>query len=141
MTKLALFLAGLLVCANTFASTCVLEFDNGAVLVDVELAVTPEAMKNGLSNRDGAGRGMLFSWPESDYRAVWMKDTRIPLSVAYIDAHGVVRQIVDLEPMTTTFHWSTLPVTDVLELASGQFEQHGITTNTVLVHRQCRGDL
>ncbi len=122
----------------TQAETCLLEFDNGVVLYDIELAVTPETMASGLSNRKTAGQGMLFSWLEADYRAVWMKGTSLPLSAAFIGIEGSVQSIIDLEPLSEELRWSVFPMTDVLELEQGQFEEYGIDTETVLMRRNCK---
>lgn len=137
--KLLGILVGMLLSGFVQAKTCQLEFDNGAVLEGVELVTTSDAMVTGLSNRESAGQGMLFSWPDADYRVVWMKDTRIPLSVAYIGPDGAVQSILKLDPMSTEYRWSVKPATDVLELARGQFEKHGINTDTVLKRRTCKG--
>lgn len=122
---------------NVSAETCTLEFSQGAILEDVELASTPEAMTAGLSGRESAGTGMLFSWPDSDYRPVWMKATSIELSAAFIGRDGSVQSIIDLEPWSEEIRWSVLPATDMLELARGQFQQYGIDTDSVLIRRDC----
>ncbi len=123
----------------TLADTCLLEFDNGVVLHNIELVATPETMSAGLSNREAAGQGMLFSWPAAEYRAVWMKGTRFPLSAAFVGAEGSVQSIIDLQPLSEEFRWSVFPATDVLELEQGQFEEFGIDTDTVLMRRNCKG--
>lgn len=119
-----------------FTTACVLAFSSGTVLRDVALATTPEQQQAGLSNRDSAGQGMLFSWLESKQRVVWMHNTRIPLSVAFIDG-DTITSIIDMEPMTDDYHYSTGTATDALELAQGEFQQHGIDVGSTLTRRDC----
>jgi hypothetical protein len=55
-----------------------------------------------------------------------MKDTRIPLSIAFIDSRLVVRDVLDMKPMTLDAHPSSVPVRYALEVNQGWFAKHGI---------------
>ena len=74
--------------------------DRGAVSVKVEVADTPETRQRGLMGRTSLDddAGMLFVWPEDASSSFHMKDTLIPLSIAFIAADGTVLRILDMEP-------------------------------------------
>jgi uncharacterized membrane protein (UPF0127 family) len=72
-------------------------------------------------------RGMLFVYPQAGYRSFWMRNTKIPLSLAYISADGRIAQILDMEPMTRVSHPSKATIRLVLEVNQGWFKRHGIT--------------
>lgn len=72
----------------------------GKQTVTAELAATAESMMRGLMFRTelGANDGMLFVYPQPQKVSFWMKNTSLPLSIAYIDATGTIVEIHDLEP-------------------------------------------
>lgn len=94
----------------------------------VEIARTAEERRIGLMNRESIPEdgGMLFVFPESDYRAFWMKDTSIPLSVAFISSDGIIREIHDLEPFSLEHVHSRMPAKYALEVRRGAFDRLGI---------------
>ena len=100
---------------------------NGATL-RVEIVSTPETRARGLSNRDalGADKGMLFVFEETRPVSFWMKDTRIPLSIAFLDESGRVLAIEDMAPLDETLHPSPAPVRYAIEANKGWFERNGI---------------
>jgi uncharacterized membrane protein (UPF0127 family) len=71
-------------------------------------------------------RGMLFVYPGTRRRSFWMRNTYIPLSLAYVRSDGVIDQLVDMEPLTTESHPSKTAVKFVLEVNQGWFERHGV---------------
>ena len=93
----------------------------------VEVARTPEERRRGLMGRDSLGRfeGMLFVFQRDQQLSFWMKDTSIPLSIAYISADGTIRSIHDLEPHSRRSVSSTRAVRYALELPRGAFERSG----------------
>ena len=95
----------------------------------VELAFSPDARSCGLSNRFtlGENTGMLFLFPDARPRTFWMKNTHVPLSIAFIDDTGHIVQIHRMEPDQTdiTYH-SFQPVRYALEVNQGWFMFHGI---------------
>lgn len=99
----------------------------GAELV-VEVAATEEARRQGLMNREelDVNRGMLFIFPDTDYRSFWMKDTSIPLSLAYIREDGIITGIYELEPFSLESVDSAAPVKYALEVNRGTFRRLGV---------------
>lgn len=73
-----------------------------------------------------ADHGMLFVYPDVRERSFWMKNTLIPLSIAYIDERGRIASILDMEPHDETPRPSGAPVRFGLEMAQGWFRAHGI---------------
>ncbi|MFP4560676.1 MAG: DUF192 domain-containing protein [Thiohalorhabdus sp.] len=97
--------------------------------LEVEIAATPGDRKQGLMgrNRLGADRGMLFVWPEADHRAFWMKNTPLPLSIAFLDEKGRVLNIEQMAPLREDVHYrSRRPAQLALEVNQGWFEERGI---------------
>lgn len=128
---LALLLALLSAChPSRAAGTVEVVSSSGKVLpVAVELATTPDARQLGLMYRDrlDAGNGMLFIFPQSAPQAFWMKNTKIPLDILFIDDTG---RIVRLHARTTPFSEDSLPsdapVRFVLEVPGGWCADNGI---------------
>lgn len=101
---------------------------NGHALF-VEIAATPSARTCGLSQRESLpqGNGMLFIFPTSRYATFWMKDTRIPLSIAFLDDAGRIVSIQKMIPMNMEKRYrSDQPVRYALEVNQGWFNQYGI---------------
>jgi uncharacterized membrane protein (UPF0127 family) len=95
----------------------------------VELATTPKARACGLSNRVKLpeNRGMLFIYAAPGPRTFWMKDTHIPLSIAFLDDSGLISSIQHMTPMQTDERYRSLqPVRYALEVNQGWFAEHGI---------------
>lgn len=95
----------------------------------VELAATAQARACGLSHRSALGdnRGMLFVYPDSGRRTFWMKDTLIPLSIAFLDEDGVIINIEIMSPdQTDERYGSRKPAVYALEVNQGWFREHGI---------------
>lgn len=108
---------------------CRVDFPNGSTL-GLPLAATAEARTLGLSARDDIGSGMLFAWPEEGIRELWMKDTRVALSAAFIDARGVVRRVVDMQPYSLQRHGSKEPVRYIVEVGKGGFDALGVVVGS-----------
>ena len=96
--------------------------------VYVEIANSHASRSFGLMQRKSLPQdeGMIFVYPEADFRSFWMKDTLIPLSLAYIDRNGRIFQLVDMEPLDESSHPSTEPAQFALEVNQGWFEKNGI---------------
>ena len=102
---------------------------NGLVrLVHVEVADTPDEWERGLMGRQSLApdSGMLFVFPGPETVAFWMKDTPLPLSIAFIDEQGQVLDVQDMAPETTTPHSSPAPYRFALEVSQGYFAPFGI---------------
>jgi len=74
--------------------------DSGSDVLPVFLAGTPGRRSRGLTGVSSLGEvaGMVFKWPETSVGSFWMKDTLIPLEIAFIDAEGVVFAVFEMEP-------------------------------------------
>ena len=95
----------------------------GTHALKVEVVRTDEQRSRGLMFREKLGRddGMLFVFDEPAYHSMWMKNTLIPLSVAFVDAHGVILNILDMEPQTLDSHMSAGPSIYAIETNKGWF--------------------
>lgn len=95
----------------------------GQETVRAELAVTEEQRAKGLMFRKRLGKnsGMLFDFGAPARVCMWMKNTLIPLSVAFIDQDGVIVNIAEMAPMTTDSHCSAGWVVYALEMNQGWF--------------------
>jgi uncharacterized membrane protein (UPF0127 family) len=100
----------------------------GIHLITAEVANTFETRALGLMYRRslGANEGMLFVFPDVSVHCMWMKNTFLPLSVAFIDAEGTIVSIHDMQPLTETSHCAARPARFALEMNQGWFAQKGI---------------
>lgn len=96
--------------------------------VRAELAHTEDSRRQGLMHRDrlGENNGMIFVYPAPEITAMWMKNTLIPLSVAFIDAKGRILNIEDMTPLSEDAHGSRGPAAYSLEVNRGWFARRGI---------------
>ena len=94
----------------------------------VEVVTTPEQMAKGLMFREklGANDGMLFVFDEPGYHAMWMKNTPLPLSVAFVDGAGAILNILDMEPHTLDQHAAAGPAVYAIETNKGWFAKRRI---------------
>lgn len=81
-------------------ATAVIDTGAGSVDVGVEIADTPSERRVGLMHRESLpdDAGMVFLFPEPSSGGFWMKDTLIPLSIAFFDGEGRILRILDMEP-------------------------------------------
>ena len=93
-----------------------------------EVVVTPEQRAVGLMNRFSLkpDHGMLFVFERPEMQFFWMKNTYIPLSIAFIAADGRIVNIEDMRPQTVESHYSKAPVLYALEMRKGWFAERGI---------------
>lgn len=102
----------------------------GMHLIQAEVAATEAQREQGLMYRDKmpANAGMLFVFGAPATQCMWMKNTPLPLSVAFIDAAGKIVNIEDMQPHTLDSHCSskTVPVRYALEMNLGWFKQRNI---------------
>ena len=122
--------------ASFAQGTIVIEADEGVCYrFDVWLAETAEQHRRGLMFVRELPRfaGMLFVYPDSAVRSIWMKNTYIPLDVLFIRADGTVSSIYrNAEPRSLTSMPSTEPIRYVLELNGGVTEELGIGPGSIL---------
>lgn len=100
----------------------------GDTSLRVEVAADEGSRAQGLMYRDSLpeGRGMLFVYPSARVRSFWMKNTRIPLSIAFADSDGTIVRIADMAPLDTSTTSSLTPARYALEVNQGWFERHGV---------------
>ncbi len=93
-----------------------------------EVASTEPQRSKGLMHRRmlPENRGMLFVFPRIEQHSMWMMNTYIPLSVAFLDADGVIINIADMTPHTQDAHPATRPARYALEANRGWFAKRGI---------------
>ena len=102
--------------------------------INAELASTPQQREIGLMFRTAmpANDGMLFAFEQPAQQCFWMRNTLIPLSVAFIGDDGSVVNIDDMKPQTLDSHCSAKPVRFVLEMNEGWFAKRGIKAGSRL---------
>lgn len=109
----------------------------GTAGFSVEVADTPEARAQGLMNRDSLPRsaGMLFVYDAPQRATFWMKNTRIPLDMIFLDSKGQVLGVhANARPMDTTIIDGGLGVLAVLEINGGLAARLGIAPGDMLRH-------
>jgi uncharacterized protein len=94
----------------------------------VELARSAQERQTGLMNREkmDRDRGMLFIFPGEAPRSFWMKNTLIPLSIAFLDRDGNILNIEDMEPLDLSPVPSDGPAMYALEVNQGLFHEWGV---------------
>ncbi len=112
--------------AQTLLPTATLNI--GEHRITAEVAATPEQRSVGLMNRFSLKpeHGMLFVFERAEPQGFWMKNTFIPLSIAFIAADGRIVNIEDMRPQSEATHWSKGPVLYALEMRKGWFAERGI---------------
>ncbi|MCX8058956.1 MAG: DUF192 domain-containing protein [Spirochaetes bacterium] len=102
--------------------------------ISIEIALTPEERQKGLSGRDNLPEynGMLFVFENDQVVSFWMKDTKIPLSIAFITKDGVIVGIYDMEPFSLNTVSSIYPVRYALEVNKGLFNKLGISAGDTI---------
>ena len=102
--------------------------------IEAEVAQSPDERSIGLMFRKemGANQGMLFTFEQPAQQCFWMKNTLLPLSIAFITDDGSIVNIEHMKPQTLESHCSTKPVRFVLEMNEGWFDKRGIKPGTKL---------
>ena len=119
------------------ASIVIIEAETGDHRFDVELADDNEERRMGLMYRESLApdAGMLFDFETTQPVSMWMKNTLIPLDMAFIDENGVIQRIA---PMTTPRSLQSVasgaPVMAVLEVNGGTFERLGVKRGDIVRH-------
>ena len=100
----------------------------GMHVIQAEVAASPQERAIGLMHRKSmpANNGMLFVFEEANPQCFWMKNTLLPLSIAFIDDAGQVVNIADMKPLDENSHCSAKPVRFALEMNQGWFAKRGI---------------
>ena len=100
----------------------------GMHVIKAELAITPEQQQVGMMFRSsmGTNEAMLFVEETPGVRCFWMRNTLIPLSIAFIAEDGTVVNIADMKPRSDESHCSARPVRFALEMNVGWFAKRGV---------------
>lgn len=106
----------------------VIELAAGIHVIRAELANTEATRRTGLMYRESLpnNHGMLFIFDAPEMQCFWMRNTPLPLSIAFIADDGAIVNIDDMAPQTDDTHCSAKPVRYALEMAQGWFEKRGI---------------
>ncbi len=107
----------------------------GSAMFTVEVAQTDAQRERGLMHRRtlGSREGMLFVFEADQRLAFWMKDTRMPLSIAFLSSEGRILQIEDMEPLSQKAIRSRLSARYALELPRGAFAEVGAAEGDTVV--------
>jgi uncharacterized membrane protein (UPF0127 family) len=113
----------------------------GGAKVTLEVVEDPDTRAQGLMFRDSLApnSGMLFVFPHDDIYPFWMKNTRIPLSIAFITSSGEIVGISRMQPFdTVTMHMPSWPFRYAIEMDSGWFRAHGVKEgDTIIIPELC----
>ncbi|MBI1905872.1 MAG: DUF192 domain-containing protein [Rhodocyclales bacterium] len=114
--------------ASAQAQLPLTELAVGMHRIEAELAHTPQARQTGLMNRKSMPeqRGMVFVFTSEARHCMWMKNTLMPLSVAFIDAQGRILNIEQMQPQTENSHCAAADARYALEMNLGWFAARGI---------------
>ena len=134
----AVALGGL--CGGAFAQTSAqprldtITLSAGMQNIRAEVARTPQQMMVGMMFRSemGTHEGMLFAYDYPSIQCFWMKNTLLPLSIAFIADDGSIVNIADMAPRSEQSHCSQRPVRLVLEMNQGWFAKRGVKTGSRL---------
>lgn len=106
----------------------VVQLNAGMHLIRAEVAADFATRARGLMHRASMppNAGMLFVFDDATQHCMWMKNTLIALSVAFIDDRGAIINIADMEPQTEDSHCASRPARYALEMNRGWFAARGI---------------
>ena len=106
----------------------------------MEIADNYSKRKKGLMYRDNIKKdfGMLFIWDKEEIQCMWMKNTSIPLSIAFIKEEGIISDIYNLYPFSTLSVCSTDKVKYALEVNRGWFKENEITRGDTVISSQIK---
>ena len=123
-----------LAAAPALAQPPVAQLNAGMHLIRAEVVSDPGTRAQGLMYRKSMAQnaGMLFIFDEAAVHCMWMKNTLIPLSVAFIDEQGAIVNIADMQPHSEQSHCAARPTRYALEMNLGWFAQRGIKAGTTL---------
>ena len=129
--------AGLAACASNKLETAVLSItraDSAPVEITVEIARTEEERAQGLMYRKELpdGKGMIFIFDRDQQLSFWMKNTVIPLSIAFIASDGRIIEIRDMRPLDLNSVKSSRLVRYALETPQGWFVRAGVQPGDVI---------
>ena len=109
--------------------------DGREFTISAEIAEKTEDRNHGFMERKNIpdGTGMLFVFERDQILSFWMKNTPHPLSIAYIDSKGKIRNIYDMTPYSLSSIVSTVSVRYALEVPQGWYKKNGITEGDAVI--------
>ena len=131
---LALVACGLAAAQDRPQKLPALRLHAGIHNIDAEVARTPEQRAVGLMNRPALepNAGMLFVFEQPATQCFWMKNTLLPLSIAFVSDDGTIVGTADMQPRSLESHCSSQPVRYALEMNQGWFEKRGLKAGSRL---------
>lgn len=128
MHKLILLVSALFAAGNGFAQMFRMELTVGFHRIEAEVAANQANRMQGLMQRRSmaANQGMLFVFPQYERHCMWMRNTYLPLSVAFLDEQGTVLNIEDMKPQTEENHCAAAPARFALEMNAAWFSAKGL---------------
>ena len=128
LPRAALLASALALAPVASAQLPVIQLQAGMHLVRAEVADTFASRMQGLMHRKTMAQnaGMLFVFDESSMHCMWMKNTYLPLSVAFLDERGAIINIADMTPHSEESHCAAKPARYALEMNRGWFAERGI---------------
>ncbi len=120
--------------SGALAQMPVVQLSAGMYLVRAEVANTFDSRATGLMFRKSLAQneGMLFVFPDPEIHCMWMKNTLIPLSVAFIGADGRIVSVSEMQPQTETTHCAAAPAKYALEMNRGWFASKGLKAGAAI---------
>jgi hypothetical protein len=105
-----------------------MELTAGFYRIEAEVAANQKNRMQGLMHRRSMppNEGMIFVFPQDERHCMWMRNTFLPLSVAFLDSEGRILNIEDMEPQTEDSHCAAAPARFALEMNKGWFAGKGI---------------
>ena len=106
----------------------VVELTAGIHRIEAEVAATQENRMQGLMHRKAMApqRGMLFVFDAEARHCMWMRNTYLPLAVAFLDAQGHILNVEEMQPQTENNHCAAKPARFALEMNAGWFRARGL---------------
>ncbi|HEX7646021.1 MAG TPA: DUF192 domain-containing protein [Noviherbaspirillum sp.] len=112
----------------------VISLNAGIHVIRAEVAASDADRQQGLMFREkmGPNEGMVFLFEGPASVCMWMKNTLIPLSVAFLDENGKIVNIEDMQPQTTDSHCAKKPIRYALEMNQGWFRQKNLKPGSII---------
>lgn len=138
-SRMSLFTAFLLMLCSFSASAQYaipqIDLTAGMYRIEAEVVATPEQRATGLMRRAEMPlqHGMLFVFPQEMRHCMWMRNTLLPLSVAFLDSAGKIINVEEMQPQTEDNHCAKGEARYALEMNSGWFKTRGLSRGTQIV--------
>lgn len=128
LAKVSVLIGAMLAAPLALAELPAISINAGLYVIRAEVANTFETRARGLMYREtlGPNQGMLFVFPAVERHCMWMKNTPLPLSVAFMDERGEVVSISEMAPHTENSHCAAKPARFALEMSKGWFAAKGV---------------